>query len=115
MQSDAQRVLQRERILRAMMEVVAERGYAAASVEVVVVQAGVSRRTFYGCFANRDECFRDLLDLASARTAAHGARRGDRARFASRGTRADQARREAPRSLTDGSPRCGSLRQHFVW
>jgi AcrR family transcriptional regulator len=68
MQSDGQRVLQRERILRAMMDVVAERGYAGASVELVVAEAGVSRRTFYGCFANRDECFRELLDLASART-----------------------------------------------
>jgi len=61
-------VLQRERILRAMVEVVAERGYADASVELVVAQAGVSRRTFYKCFGNREECFRELLDLASART-----------------------------------------------
>jgi AcrR family transcriptional regulator len=51
-----------------MVEVVGERGYAGASVELVVAQAGVSRRTFYRCFENRDECFRELLDLASART-----------------------------------------------
>jgi len=49
-----------------MVEVVAERGYADASLELVVAQAGVSRRTFYKCFANRDACFAELLDLASA-------------------------------------------------
>ena len=61
------RVLQRERILRAMVEVVAERGYADASVELLVARAGVSRRAFYGCFANREGCFGELLDLVSAR------------------------------------------------
>jgi AcrR family transcriptional regulator len=29
-----------------MVDVVAERGYAGASVELIVVSAGVSRRTF---------------------------------------------------------------------
>jgi AcrR family transcriptional regulator len=61
-------MLQRDRILCAMVEVVAERGYAGASIELLVAQAGVSRRTFYRCFENRDECFKELLDLASART-----------------------------------------------
>ncbi len=60
--------MQRDRILRAMVEVVAERGYAGASLELVVAQAGVSRRTFYRCFENRDACFRELLDLAWAST-----------------------------------------------
>jgi AcrR family transcriptional regulator len=68
MQYRGRRVLQRERILRAMVGVVAERGYGDASVELVLAEAGVSRRTFYACFANREECFRELLDLASART-----------------------------------------------
>lgn len=49
-----------------MVEVVAERGYAGASLDLVVAQAGVSRRTFYRCFENRDACFRELLDLAWA-------------------------------------------------
>ena len=66
-QHDIRRALQRDRILRAMMEVVAERGYVGTSLEAVVVQAGVSRRTFYKCFANLDACFEELLDLASAR------------------------------------------------
>jgi AcrR family transcriptional regulator len=64
---DGRRVLQRDRILHAMVEVVAEHGYAAASVELVVAEAGVSRRTFYACFENREVCFRELLDSAWAR------------------------------------------------
>ena len=38
---------QRARLLDAMIRVVAERGYAAASVTDVVRTAGVSRSTFY--------------------------------------------------------------------
>jgi AcrR family transcriptional regulator len=59
--------MQRDRILWAMVEVVAQRGYAGASVELVVAQAGVSRRTFYRCFEDREECFKELLDQVSAR------------------------------------------------
>jgi AcrR family transcriptional regulator len=66
-QHDRRRVVQRDRILRAMVEVVAERGYADASLQLVVARAGVSRRTFYRCFENRQRCFQELLDLASAR------------------------------------------------
>jgi AcrR family transcriptional regulator len=65
---DRRWLVQRDRILRAMVEAVAERGYAGASLEIVVAQAGVSRRTFYRCFENRDACFRELLDLAWAST-----------------------------------------------
>jgi AcrR family transcriptional regulator len=54
--------VQRQRILRAMAEVAAERGYAGASVGLVVARAGVSRRTFYGCFQSREACFLALLD-----------------------------------------------------
>jgi len=58
---------QRERIMRAMVEVAAERGYGGASVELVVAQAGVSRRTFYGCFDSREACVLALLDLGLER------------------------------------------------
>ncbi len=50
-----------------MVTVVAERGYAGASVELVVARAGVSRRTFYGCFESQEACFLALLDLGVAR------------------------------------------------
>jgi AcrR family transcriptional regulator len=48
---------QRRRILRAMAEAVAERGYAATPVAEVLRRAGVSRETFYEQFANKEECF----------------------------------------------------------
>ncbi len=67
-QPDEWRVARRERILRAMAEVVAERGYAGSSVERVAARAGVSRRTFYASFENREACVLALLDLGLKRT-----------------------------------------------
>jgi AcrR family transcriptional regulator len=58
---------QRERIMRAMVEVAGERGYAGATVGLVVAHAGVSRRTFYGYFASREACVLALLDLGLER------------------------------------------------
>ncbi len=40
-----------------MFDVAAERGVANASVADVVARSGVSRRTFYEEFADRDDCF----------------------------------------------------------
>jgi len=51
----------------AMVEVAAERGYAGATVGLVVAHAGVSRRTFYGCFDSREACVLALLDLGLER------------------------------------------------
>src|SRR5271155_5183301 len=51
-----------------MVEVVAERGYAGSSVERVAARAGVSRRTFYASFENREACVLALLDLGLKRT-----------------------------------------------
>lgn len=48
---------QRERILDAMAQAVAEKGCAATSVADVVALAGVSRRTFYELFKDKDDCF----------------------------------------------------------
>jgi AcrR family transcriptional regulator len=47
---------QRQRLLTAMAESVAVRGYAATSVEHVIDLAGVSRATFYAQFENRLDC-----------------------------------------------------------
>lgn len=44
------------------MEAVAERGYAATTVADVVAGAGVSRRTFYEHFADREDCFLAAYD-----------------------------------------------------
>jgi AcrR family transcriptional regulator len=47
---------QRERLVAAMAEVCAERGYAETSVAGVAKQAGVSSVTFYKQFADKRDC-----------------------------------------------------------
>jgi AcrR family transcriptional regulator len=53
---------QRERLLVAMADAVAEKGYAHAAVADVIDRAGVSRRTFYEHYANKEECFMAAYD-----------------------------------------------------
>ena len=53
---------QRGRLLQAMAEIVDARGYGRASVAEVIERAGVSRRTFYEHFANKEECFLAAYD-----------------------------------------------------
>ena len=48
---------QRRRLLEAMAEVVAERGYAKTSVTQVTKAARVSTETFYELFADKEACF----------------------------------------------------------
>jgi AcrR family transcriptional regulator len=48
---------QRGRMLDAMAHVVAERGYGATTVAHVIEHAGVSRKTFYEHFRDKEECF----------------------------------------------------------
>lgn len=60
------RASQRERLLEAMAEAVAERGYAAAAVADVIERAGVSRKTFYELFPNKERCFLASYDRGVA-------------------------------------------------
>ena len=53
---------QRTRILKAITEVVAEHGYQAARVTDVISAAGVSRKTFYEHFSDKEECFLAAFD-----------------------------------------------------
>jgi AcrR family transcriptional regulator len=55
---------QRDRLLEATMEVVAEKGYAATTVADLTKRAGVSRTTFYELFADREACFLAAYDNA---------------------------------------------------
>lgn len=48
---------QRERVLEGMIGVVAERGYAGATIAEVISSAGVSRPTFYEYFNDKNDCF----------------------------------------------------------
>jgi AcrR family transcriptional regulator len=50
-------VSQSERLLEAIVDVVAEKGYAATRVADIVARAGVSRATFYQQFRDKDDCF----------------------------------------------------------
>jgi AcrR family transcriptional regulator len=52
-----------------MADVAAERGAGAASVAHVVARAGVSRRTFYDLFEDREDCFLAAFDQAVAQAA----------------------------------------------
>jgi AcrR family transcriptional regulator/DNA-binding MarR family transcriptional regulator len=58
------------RILAAMAEVSSERGAGAVTVAHVVARAGVSRRTFYDLFADREECFLAAFEDATGRVLA---------------------------------------------
>lgn len=54
---------QRARIHGAMVEAIAHNGYERTSVKQVIGLAGVSRRSFYEQFANKEECFLATFDL----------------------------------------------------
>jgi AcrR family transcriptional regulator/DNA-binding MarR family transcriptional regulator len=62
--------VQRARMLGAMVEEVAERGAGKVSVAHVVARSGVSRRTFYEIFEDREDCFLAAFDEAVRRIAA---------------------------------------------
>jgi AcrR family transcriptional regulator len=62
--------IQRMRILAAMAEVASERGAGSVTVAHVVARAGVSRRTFYDLFADREECFLAAFEEAVGRVGA---------------------------------------------
>ena len=59
--------MQRRRLLLAFVEVLAEQGLENASVGRVCKRAGVSRRTFYEIFDDRDECLLAAFDAAVER------------------------------------------------
>ncbi|NLT07547.1 MAG: TetR/AcrR family transcriptional regulator [Solirubrobacterales bacterium] len=58
---------QRGRILRAMTEAVGRDGYQAARVADVIAHAGVSRKTFYEHFEDKEHCFVVAYEQALAR------------------------------------------------
>jgi AcrR family transcriptional regulator len=53
---------QRARILEAMRAAVSEHGYSDASVADVIKRAGVSRKTFYAQFIDKEDCFLAIYD-----------------------------------------------------
>jgi AcrR family transcriptional regulator len=61
--------IQRARMLSAIVEVASERGAAGVTVADVVSRSGVSRRTFYEIFSDREDCFLAAFDDAITRIA----------------------------------------------
>jgi AcrR family transcriptional regulator len=61
---------QRERILAAVEQLVAEKGCAGASIEGIVKVAGVSSITFYEHFEDKEACFLAAFDRAVEETRA---------------------------------------------
>jgi AcrR family transcriptional regulator/DNA-binding MarR family transcriptional regulator len=62
--------MQRRRLLLAYVGVLAEGGLESASVDRICKRAGVSRRTFYDLFVDREACFVAAFELAIEQTAA---------------------------------------------
>lgn len=62
--------MQRSRLLAAAAGAVAELGWDGATIGSIAERAGVSRRTFYELFENRDECLLAILQSATARITA---------------------------------------------
>jgi AcrR family transcriptional regulator len=62
--------IQRARILSAAVQVACERGAGDVTVAHVVARCGVSRRTFYEVFSDREDCLRGALDDAVSQIAA---------------------------------------------
>ncbi len=54
--------IQRSRLLAAAVGAIEELGYERATVARITGRAGVSRRTFYELFGNREECLAAVLD-----------------------------------------------------
>lgn len=57
---------QRQRILLAVAETMAEKGYVATTVADVLRAAGVSRETFYQQFSSKQDAFMAAFDAAAA-------------------------------------------------
>jgi AcrR family transcriptional regulator len=58
---------QRERLFGAMIEAVNEQGFLATTIADLVARAGISRRSFYEHFANKEECLLAAYDAIVVR------------------------------------------------
>jgi AcrR family transcriptional regulator len=59
---------QRERLFGAMVASVATRGYAATRVTDLIELSGVSRRSFYDLFPDKEACFRAVVQELAAKS-----------------------------------------------
>jgi AcrR family transcriptional regulator len=57
--------IQRGRLLDALAEVIAEEGYLDTTVHKILKRAGISRRTYYELFKDKEDCFLVAYDEAA--------------------------------------------------
>jgi AcrR family transcriptional regulator len=62
---------QRARLLEAVGRAVAAKGFAAATIDDIVRGAGVSKKTFYEHFQDKEDCFLAAYEQASAELREH--------------------------------------------
>jgi AcrR family transcriptional regulator len=60
------RAVQRDRLLKATTEVVAREGYAATTVRDLLAQSGLSRRTYYDLYVDKEDCYLDAFGEIAA-------------------------------------------------
>jgi AcrR family transcriptional regulator len=65
---------QRQRLLEAVTELVAEKGYPDVTIGDIVARAGTAKRTFYDHFADKLQCFLAALDVITDSLVASSAR-----------------------------------------
>jgi AcrR family transcriptional regulator len=83
---------QRQRLLEAIVELVAEKGFSEVTIGDIVSRAGTAKRTFYDHFADKLQCFlaalegiTDVLVAASARLFAVSGSVRERCEYSMRG------------------------------
>jgi AcrR family transcriptional regulator len=64
---DLRSTLKQRQILDGARQVFLLNGYAAASMDEIAVQAGVSKGTLYNHFGSKDDLFRSLIDAEAGR------------------------------------------------
>ena len=65
---------QRQRLLEAITELVAEKGFPDVTIGDIVARAGTAKRTFYDHFADKLQCFLAALDVITDTLVASSAR-----------------------------------------
>ncbi|NLT05757.1 MAG: TetR/AcrR family transcriptional regulator [Solirubrobacterales bacterium] len=58
--------VQRQRLLRALTRMVTRKGYAATTVRDLLGESGLSRRTYYDLYVDKEACYLDAFALIAA-------------------------------------------------
>jgi AcrR family transcriptional regulator len=61
MAPEAVQAVQRDRLLKATVDVVSRKGYAATTVRDLLAASGLSRRTYYDLYGDKEACYLDAF------------------------------------------------------